>query len=51
MADSFQIALPELRMLDIKTSEAFGAYSRRIYRLPGLCLQMLPPMSGFGEYC
>ena len=36
MADNFQIALPEPRTLDIKTSEAFGEYSRRIYRLLGL---------------
>jgi len=36
MADNFQIALPEPRTLDIKTSEMFGAYSRRIYRLLGL---------------
>ena len=33
MADNFQIALPEPRTLDIKTSAAFGEYSRRIYRL------------------
>jgi len=36
MADNFQIALPEPRTLDIKTSAAFGEYSRRIYRLLGL---------------
>jgi NitT/TauT family transport system ATP-binding protein len=36
MADNFQIALPEPRTLDIKTCEAFGEYSRRIYRLLGL---------------
>ena len=36
MADNFQIALPEPRTLDIKTSEAFGEYSRRIYRLLGM---------------
>ena len=36
MADNFQIELPEPRTLDIKTSDAFGDYSRRIYRLLGL---------------
>ena len=36
MADNFQIALPEPRTLDIKTSEAFGEYSRRIYHLLGM---------------
>jgi NitT/TauT family transport system ATP-binding protein len=36
MADNFEVALPEPRTLDIKTSEAFGEYSRRIYRLLGL---------------
>jgi NitT/TauT family transport system ATP-binding protein len=36
MADNFEIALPEPRILDIKTSEAFGEYSRRIYRLLGM---------------
>jgi NitT/TauT family transport system ATP-binding protein len=36
MADNFRIALPEPRRLDIKTSAAFGEYSRRIYRLLGL---------------
>jgi NitT/TauT family transport system ATP-binding protein len=36
MADNFQIVLPEPRTLDIKTSEAFGEYSRRIYRLLGM---------------
>jgi NitT/TauT family transport system ATP-binding protein len=36
MADNIQIRLPEPRTLDIKTSEAFGEYSRRIYRLLGM---------------
>jgi NitT/TauT family transport system ATP-binding protein len=36
MADNFEVALPEPRTLDIKTSEAFGEYSRRIYRLLGM---------------
>ncbi len=36
MADNFQIELPEPRTLDIKTSELFGDYSRRIYHLLGM---------------
>jgi NitT/TauT family transport system ATP-binding protein len=36
MADNIQIELPEPRTLDIKTSEAFGDYSRRIYHLLGM---------------
>ena len=36
MADNFEIELPEPRTLDIKTSEAFGDYSRRIYHLLGM---------------
>jgi NitT/TauT family transport system ATP-binding protein len=36
MADNIEIALPEPRTLDIKTSQLFGEYSRRIYRLLGL---------------
>jgi NitT/TauT family transport system ATP-binding protein len=36
MADNIQIRLPEPRTLDIKTSEAFGEYSRRIYQLLGM---------------
>ena len=36
MADNIPIALPETRGLDIKTTEAFGDYSRRIYRLLGM---------------
>jgi energy-coupling factor transporter ATP-binding protein EcfA2 len=31
MADNFTIELPYPRTLDIKTHEAFGAYTRRIY--------------------
>jgi NitT/TauT family transport system ATP-binding protein len=36
MADHFRIDLPEPRQLDVKTTEAFGAYARRIYGLLGL---------------
>ena len=36
MADHFRIELPEPRQLDVKTTEAFGAYARRIYGLLGL---------------
>lgn len=36
MADNIPVALPEPRGLDIKTSEAFGEYNRRIYRLLGM---------------
>ena len=36
MADNIRIDLPEPRTLDVKTSEVFGEYSRRIYRLLGL---------------
>jgi NitT/TauT family transport system ATP-binding protein len=36
MADNFRIELPHPRTLDIKTSEKFGEYSRRIYRLLGM---------------
>ena len=36
MADNIKIDLPELRALDLKTTEAFGEYSRRIYHLLGL---------------
>jgi len=36
MADNFEIELPEPRTLDVKTSEAFGEYSRRIYHLLGM---------------
>jgi NitT/TauT family transport system ATP-binding protein len=36
MADNFPIQLPEPRTLDIKTTELFGEYSRRIYHLLGM---------------
>ena len=36
MADNFAIELAHPRTLDVKTSEAFGAYTRRIYRLLGM---------------
>ncbi|MDE2230048.1 MAG: ABC transporter ATP-binding protein [Alphaproteobacteria bacterium] len=36
MADNIKIELPEPRTLDVKTSETFGEYSRRIYHLLGL---------------
>ena len=36
MADYFPIALPYPRTLDMKTHEAFGDYTRRIYRLLGM---------------
>ncbi|MGZ5184839.1 MAG: ABC transporter ATP-binding protein [Caldimonas sp.] len=36
MADNFVIELPHPRTLDIKTQEAFGVYTRRIYRLLGM---------------
>ena len=36
MADNFRVDLPHPRTLDIKTSEKFGEYSRRIYHLLGL---------------
>ncbi len=36
MADFFAIDLPYPRRLDMKTTEAFGTYSRRIYRLLGM---------------
>jgi NitT/TauT family transport system ATP-binding protein len=36
MADNFRIELPHPRTLDIKTSEKFGEYSRRVYRLLGM---------------
>ncbi|MFM8769658.1 MAG: ABC transporter ATP-binding protein, partial [Rubrivivax sp.] len=36
MADNFQIEFDRPRTLDIKTHEAFGAYTRRIYRLLGM---------------
>ena len=36
MADDFPIELPHPRTLDMKTHEAFGVYTRRIYRLLGM---------------
>jgi NitT/TauT family transport system ATP-binding protein len=36
MADNIAIHLPDRRTLDVKTTELFGEYSRRIYRLLGL---------------
>jgi NitT/TauT family transport system ATP-binding protein len=36
MADNFEIDLPHPRTLDMKTHEAFGVYTRRIYRLLGM---------------
>jgi NitT/TauT family transport system ATP-binding protein len=36
MADNISVSLPEPRMLDVKTSEIFGEYSRKIYRQLGL---------------
>ncbi|MGQ9369255.1 ABC transporter ATP-binding protein [Azospirillum sp. ST 5-10] len=36
MADHFDIALPFPRTLDVKTTEGFGAYTKRIYHLLGM---------------
>jgi NitT/TauT family transport system ATP-binding protein len=36
MADDFAIELPRPRTLDLKTHEAFGSYTRRIYKLLGM---------------
>ena len=36
MADNFEIELPYPRTLDMKTHEAFGVYTRRVYRLLGM---------------
>jgi NitT/TauT family transport system ATP-binding protein len=36
MADYFPIELPYPRTLDVKTQEAFGVYTRRIYKLLGM---------------
>jgi NitT/TauT family transport system ATP-binding protein len=36
MADNISVTLPEPRVLDVKTSELFGEYSRKIYRQLGL---------------
>jgi NitT/TauT family transport system ATP-binding protein len=36
MADNFEVELASPRTLDMKTHEAFGVYTRRIYRLLGM---------------
>jgi len=36
MADNFAVELPHPRTLDLKTHEAFGVYTRRIYKLLGM---------------
>jgi NitT/TauT family transport system ATP-binding protein len=36
MADHFAIDLPYPRRLDMKTTERFGEYTRRIYQLLGM---------------
>jgi NitT/TauT family transport system ATP-binding protein len=36
MADNFRVELPHPRTLDMKTHEAFGEYTRRIYDLLGM---------------
>jgi len=36
MADNFRVELPHPRTLEMKTSEKFGEYTRRIYRLLGM---------------
>ena len=36
MADNFRVDLPHPRSLDMKTDEAFGEYTRRVYRLLGM---------------
>jgi NitT/TauT family transport system ATP-binding protein len=36
MVDHFKVDLPYPRQLDMKTHEAFGGYSRRIYKLLGM---------------
>ena len=36
MADDFRIELPYPRTLDMKTHEAFGVYTRRVYKLLGM---------------
>jgi NitT/TauT family transport system ATP-binding protein len=36
MADNFHVDLPHPRSLDMKTSEVFGEYTRRVYRLLGM---------------
>ena len=36
MADVFDITLPFPRTLDVKTTETFGVYTKRIYHLLGM---------------
>ena len=36
VADYFEVDLPHPRRLDIKTSEKFGTYTRRVYKLLGM---------------
>jgi NitT/TauT family transport system ATP-binding protein len=36
MADCFDIELPFPRTLDIKTTDSFGHYTKRIYHLLGM---------------
>jgi NitT/TauT family transport system ATP-binding protein len=36
MADNFRVELPHPRTLEMKTTELFGEYTRRIYRLLGM---------------
>jgi len=36
MADNFEVDLPRPRTLDMKTHEAFGVYTRRVYKLLGM---------------
>jgi NitT/TauT family transport system ATP-binding protein len=36
MADYFDIELPSPRTLDVKTTEQFGTYTKRIYHLLGM---------------
>jgi NitT/TauT family transport system ATP-binding protein len=36
MADNFRVELPHPRTLDMKTSELFGDYTRRVYHLLGM---------------
>jgi NitT/TauT family transport system ATP-binding protein len=43
MAENIRIDLPAARGLDIRTHEAFGAYTRRIYGLLGLGTGTAPP--------
>jgi NitT/TauT family transport system ATP-binding protein len=36
MADNFQVDIPMPRTLDVRNTEKFGEYTRRIYRLLGM---------------